>query len=68
MRFSLFIAISAIAGYVTAASLPLEERLFGLCIEEDEYCCTWEGCSRCCGYCDLTIDAAQGRCVDEFIF
>ncbi|RAH59483.1 hypothetical protein BO85DRAFT_243529 [Aspergillus piperis CBS 112811] len=65
MRFSLFMAISAFAGYVAAASIPLEQRSYS-CSVEGEYCCTWEGCKDCCTYCELSIDDAQGHCAYFF--
>lgn len=61
MKFSLFIVISTVAGYVAAASIPLEQR-DDSCSVVGEYCCTWEGCKDCCTYCELSIDAAQGYC------
>lgn len=66
MRASFLIAISAFAGYVTAASLPLGERADEDCTVAGEYCCTWEGCKDCCGECDLRIDSAQGYCLFDF--
>ncbi|BCR96624.1 uncharacterized protein AKAW2_21564A [Aspergillus luchuensis] len=80
MKFvSLFAFTTAIA-MVTAARVPIGDRQFlaRLYIPpqegEDcrahtgEYCCTWEGCRSCCVWekCDLSIDAAQGKCVPNW--
>ncbi|PWY62245.1 hypothetical protein BO83DRAFT_404045 [Aspergillus eucalypticola CBS 122712] len=37
-------------------------------VHTGEYCCTWEGCRSCCWWekCDLSIDAAQGKCVPNW--
>ncbi|XHG03551.1 hypothetical protein AWENTII_006853 [Aspergillus wentii] len=74
MKF-LTLAITAISlGTASAASIPRDpNEIFsrGECIPEGSYCCTWEGCKACCNdwfnFCDLSIDAAQGKCAWQYI-
>ncbi|GKZ78261.1 hypothetical protein AnigIFM56816_001817 [Aspergillus niger] len=82
MKFLSLLAIITAIGTASAASVPLSNRQVALgalynlaplkgdeCTDHTgEYCCTWEGCRSCCPWekCDLSIDAAQGKCVPNW--
>ncbi|KAE8328920.1 hypothetical protein BDV39DRAFT_59342 [Aspergillus sergii] len=51
--------------YQSRISLPYDSPFHPTCIGLDSYCCTSEGCQRCCTflYCYLDRNPAEGRCV-----
>ncbi|PWY62195.1 hypothetical protein BO83DRAFT_383522 [Aspergillus eucalypticola CBS 122712] len=71
MKLFALLALTASFGMASASNAYLSNRQDfpddQQCVQVGEYCCTWEGCADCCSNlltkCDLSIDAAQGKCV-----